>query len=52
MAYSDKGTGNGAHDLAANNVYRLNGSMTSAANAGKESTFTAPLSDADRAAFN
>ena len=52
VAYTDKGTGNGAHDLAGNNVYLINGRMVAASAAGKDATFVAPLSDADRTAFN
>lgn len=55
VAYTDKGTGNGAHDLSApggGNVYLINGRQTTAAAAGKESSFTAPLAEVDRTAFN
>ncbi|HXN16664.1 MAG TPA: 3-hydroxybutyrate oligomer hydrolase family protein, partial [Usitatibacter sp.] len=52
VAYADKGTGNGAHDLAANAVNNMLGTRVSAASAGTESQFTASLSGADLAAFN
>jgi hydroxybutyrate-dimer hydrolase len=52
VAYTDKGTGNGAHDLAANAVNVLRGTRTPAATAGTNSQFTADLSAADLAAFN
>ena len=52
VAYTDKGTGNGAHDLAANAVNVLRGTRTPAATAGTNSQFTAELSAADLAAFN
>jgi hydroxybutyrate-dimer hydrolase len=52
VAYTDKGTGNGGHDLAADAVYGLTGLRTTAASAGKNSGFTAALSAADLAAFN
>ncbi|HEX4782521.1 MAG TPA: 3-hydroxybutyrate oligomer hydrolase family protein [Usitatibacter sp.] len=52
VAYSDKGTGNGGHDLAANTVDNMQGTRMSAAAAGKDSEFTANLSSTDLAAFN
>jgi hydroxybutyrate-dimer hydrolase len=52
VAYTDKGTGNGAHDLAANAVNIMRGQRTNAATAGKDSQFTADLSASDLAAFN
>jgi hydroxybutyrate-dimer hydrolase len=50
VAYSDKGTGNGGHDLAANAVYTMQGARTTTT--GPTSIFTAPLSAADLTAFN
>ncbi|HJT61376.1 MAG TPA: 3-hydroxybutyrate oligomer hydrolase family protein, partial [Burkholderiales bacterium] len=51
VAYTDKGSGNGLHDLVTNAVGRIDG--TRAANLpAAESHFTAQLSDAERAAFN
>ena len=52
VAYTDKGTGNGAHDLQANTVNLIDGVRADANAAGKASHFTARLSDAERAAFN
>jgi hydroxybutyrate-dimer hydrolase len=52
VAYTDKGTGNGAHDLGGNNVYLINGRMSALAAAGKDATFAAPVTDAERTAFN
>ena len=52
VAYSDKGTGTGAHDLQNNTVNLIRGERADAAQAGDDSTFTANLSDSERAAFN
>ncbi|HET9579624.1 MAG TPA: 3-hydroxybutyrate oligomer hydrolase family protein [Usitatibacter sp.] len=52
VAYTDKGTGNGAHDLANNAVNLIQGQRTDAATAGASSQFTAILSASDLAAFN
>lgn len=52
VAYTDKGTGNGIHDLQANTVSVQNGTRTDATVAGKNSNFTANLTAAERAAFN
>lgn len=52
VAYTDKGTGNGLHDLTTNQVGLIDGTRTDAATAGTASHFTAVLSDAERAAFN
>ncbi len=55
VAYSDKGTGTGAHDLNAPNggsVYLINGLPAAAAAAGTRSTFTAPITEAERGTFN
>jgi hydroxybutyrate-dimer hydrolase len=52
VAYTDKGTGNGLHDLMTNNVGLIDGIRTSAAAAGADSIFTADVSDADRTGFN
>lgn len=52
VAYTDKGTGNGAHDLAANAVNVMLGQRTDANAAGLNSQFTAALSAAELAAFN
>jgi hydroxybutyrate-dimer hydrolase len=52
VAYTDKGTGNGAHDLQANTVNLIDGRRADATAAGKASHFTARLSASQRAAFN
>ena len=52
VAYTDKGTGNGAHDLQNNIVNLIQGERADAALAGDNSNFTAQLSDSERAAFN
>ena len=52
VAYTDKGTGNGLHDLTDNRVGLIDGTRADAAAAGPASQFTADLSDAERARFN
>lgn len=52
VAYTDKGTGNGLHDLMTNTVGLIDGLRADAATAGKASLFTADVTDAERAAFN
>ncbi|NDP62398.1 D-(-)-3-hydroxybutyrate oligomer hydrolase [Polaromonas sp.] len=52
VAYTDKGTGTGIHDLQNNTVNGQNGVRTDAATAGKNSIFTAGLSAAELATFN
>ena len=52
VAYADKGTGVGLHDLQANTVNAQNGLRGDATAAGKNSIFTANLTAAERAAFN
>ncbi len=52
VAYTDKGTGNGGHDLSPNAVYVMLGTRTEAGAAGALSQFTANLNAADRAAYN
>ena len=51
VAYTDKGTGAGPHDLSADTVTLLDGTRTSAAEAGTAAHFRAPLDAAARAAF-
>jgi hydroxybutyrate-dimer hydrolase len=51
VAYTDKGSGNGLHDLMTNAVGRIDGTRAPNLPAA-ESHFTAKLSDAERAAFN
>lgn len=52
VAYTDKGTGLGLHDLQANTVNLIDGTRSDAAAAGTASNFAAALSDAVRTAFN
>jgi hydroxybutyrate-dimer hydrolase len=52
VAYTDKGTGNGLHDLATHVVGLIDGIRTTADIAGSTSHFTAALTDAERAAYN
>ena len=52
VAYNDKGTGNGLHDLKTNVVGLIDGTHTTADVAGTNSHFTANLTDAQRAAYN
>ena len=52
VAYTDKGTGTGAHDLQDNTVNLITGERADADLAGRDSTFTARLSDRMREAFN
>jgi hydroxybutyrate-dimer hydrolase len=51
VAYTDKGSGNGAHDLTRDEVSLITGERASAAAAGTASNFTAPLAPAAREAF-
>jgi len=52
VAYTDKGTGTGFHDLATDTVNLQNGVRSSAATAGTNSNFTAPLTASELASFN
>lgn len=52
VAYTDKGTGSGMHDLQNNTVHLQNGLRADAGAAGAASNFTAALSPAERTAFN
>jgi hydroxybutyrate-dimer hydrolase len=52
VAYTDKGTGTGFHDLANDTVNTQTGVRTTAAAAGKNSNFTADLTASELAAFN
>jgi hydroxybutyrate-dimer hydrolase len=52
VAYTDKGSGNGAHELATNTITLIDGTLTNAAAAGKTSVFTASLGSTNLAAFN
>ncbi|GAB3544827.1 D-(-)-3-hydroxybutyrate oligomer hydrolase [Noviherbaspirillum agri] len=52
VAYSDKGSGIGFHDLQSDTVNLMNGTRANADAAGKASNFTAQLKGRERAAFN
>ena len=52
VAYTDKGTGNGLHDLMTDTIGLIDGTRTDADLAGTDSIFTADVSDAERTAFN
>ena len=52
VAYTDKGTGTGFHDLATDTVNLQNGVRSSAAAAGTNSNFTAALTASELASFN
>jgi len=51
VAYTDKGTGTGLHDLSADTVNLITGERASAAQAGPASNFTAPLSADERTRY-
>lgn len=52
VAYTDKGTGAAPHDLMADTVPLIDGTRASAIAAGDAAQFRAPLSEAQRIAFN
>src|SRR5262245_29880760 len=52
VAYTDKGSGTGAHDLDANTVNLIRGERANTAEAGENSNFTAAPASAERTAFN
>lgn len=52
VAYTDKGTGLGVHELGGNTVNLIDGVRADAAAAGDASNFTARLTDAQRQQFN
>jgi len=52
VAYTDKGNGNGLHDLMTDAVGLIDGTRVAADAAGAASHFTAKLSDSERAVFN
>ena len=52
VAYADKGSGNGLHDLMTDAVGLIDGTRTTATAAGNASHFTAALSAAERASYN
>ncbi|WP_429505011.1 D-(-)-3-hydroxybutyrate oligomer hydrolase [Paraburkholderia youngii] len=52
VAYTDKGSGNGAHELSTNRVTLIDGTLQDASTAGKASLFTAKLGGTTQATFN
>jgi hydroxybutyrate-dimer hydrolase len=52
VAYTDKGTGAGPHDLATDTVPLQDGTRTTRAAAGTRAQFAAPITDSQLAAFN
>ncbi|CAB3650459.1 D-(-)-3-hydroxybutyrate oligomer hydrolase [Paraburkholderia phenoliruptrix] len=52
VAYTDKGSGNGAHELSTNRVTLIDGTLQDANAAGKASIFTANLGNTDLATYN
>ena len=52
VAYNDKGTGTAPHDLMNDTVALIDGTRTAAASAGEFAHFRAPITEAQRAAFN
>jgi hydroxybutyrate-dimer hydrolase len=51
VAYTDKGAGNGVHDLASDTVNRLDGTTATRVEAGADAHFAAPLADETRQRF-
>lgn len=52
VAYTDKGTGNGAHELGSNTVVRIDGLCADSATADSASLFTVDLTDRERWDYN
>ncbi len=52
VAYTDKGTGSGVHDLQANTINLIDGRRATANQIGVRANFTAPITNAEREAFN
>ena len=52
VAYTDKGTGNGAHNLQSDTVNLIQGQRVQASIAGKDAAFRARVNDHQRLAFN
>jgi hydroxybutyrate-dimer hydrolase len=52
VAYTDKGSGNGWHDLVTNKVTLIDGTTADATTAGTAAHFKAMISDAARTAYN
>ncbi|MEM5386515.1 3-hydroxybutyrate oligomer hydrolase family protein [Paraburkholderia phymatum] len=52
VAYTDKGSGNGAHELATSLITLMNGTVAAATAAGTKSLFTANVSSSALSTFN
>ncbi len=52
VAYADKGTGNGLHDLMTNSVLKVDGQLDTVTAAGTQAHFRADITDAERTTFN
>ena len=52
VAYTDKGSGNGFHDLQSNKVTLIDGTTADASTAGTLALFKANITDAARSAYN
>lgn len=52
VAYTDKGTGNGFHDLMTGTVTARNGTLLNSGSAGTEALFVADVNPTDLASFN
>ncbi|HEX7934509.1 MAG TPA: D-(-)-3-hydroxybutyrate oligomer hydrolase [Paraburkholderia sp.] len=52
VAYTDKGSGNGAHELSTNRVTLIDGTLQDASAAAKASVFTANPGNTDLATYN
>ncbi|WP_434063947.1 3-hydroxybutyrate oligomer hydrolase family protein [Roseateles violae] len=52
VAYADKGSGNGLHDLMSDTVIQIDGTLASATAAGKKAHFKADIGDGERASYN
>ena len=52
VAYSDKGSGNGAHELDSNTITLINGLTANATSAGNASHFTAAMTDSERMTYS
>jgi hydroxybutyrate-dimer hydrolase len=52
VAFTDKGTGSGVHDLQANTINLIDGRRATANQIGVRANFTAPITNAEREAFN
>ena len=51
VAYTDKGSGNGLHDLSGDHVIQIDGTIATSAVAGKKAHFKADMSEAERLGY-